>query len=367
MYFNDFYRNKKVLITGHTGFKGSWLAIWLKELGANVVGYALDPYTEKDNYVLAGLQNEMVDIRGDIKDLAKLESVFQQYKPEIVFHLAAQPLVRLSYESPRETFEDNVMGTVNVLECVRKSKSVKIVVNITSDKCYDNKEWIWGYKETDAMGGYDPYSASKGCSELVVNAYINSFFNPENYDSHQKAVVSVRAGNVIGGGDWSKDRIIPDCIRSIEKKTAIQVRSPYSVRPWQHVLEPLSGYLWLGAQLTNDPKKYIGNWNFGPTNDAIISVKEVVTKILENFPAGEWEDVSSPNQPHEARLLNLDCSKAHFILNWKPSMSVEKCIKLTCDWYKEYTNENVYQLCKKQINSYTSCAVERNIAWTFSK
>ncbi|MFC6230989.1 CDP-glucose 4,6-dehydratase [Paenibacillus allorhizosphaerae] len=363
MSFNNFYKNKKVLVTGHTGFKGSWLVIWLKELGAEVIGYALDPYTDKDNFVLAGLDKEIVDIRGDIKDFAKLESVFQKYQPEVVFHLAAQPLVRLSYENPRETFEDNVMGTVNVLECIRKCESVKVAVNVTSDKCYDNKEWVWGYKETDAMGGYDPYSASKGCSELIINSYTNSFFNPQNFETHKKAVVSVRAGNVIGGGDWSKDRIIPDCIRAIEENIAIQVRNPYAVRPWQHVLEPLSGYLSLGSKLLSDPEKFIGNWNFGPTNESIITVKEVVSTVLFNFPQGTWDDVSSNGQLHEAKLLNLDCSKANFILKWKPSLNIKECIKLTCDWYKNYNTENVYQLCKEQISFYNECGIRNNNDW----
>jgi CDP-glucose 4,6-dehydratase len=363
MSFNEFYKGKTVLVTGHTGFKGSWLSVWLRELGANVIGYSLDPINDKDNYVLSELGDKITDIRGDIKDFNKLTQVFKDYKPEIVFHMAAQPLVRLSYDIPRQTFEDNVMGTVNVLECVRHTDSVQVCVNITSDKCYDNKEWIWGYKETDAMGGYDPYSASKGCSELVVNSYINSFFNTESYTTHKKAIVSVRAGNVIGGGDWSIDRIIPDCIRALEENRPINVRSPKAVRPWQHVLEPLSGYLYIGSKVSTNPSKYSGGWNFGPNNESIITVEEMVKHLLNNFNGGSWIDSSLPNQLHEAKLLNLDCSKAYFLLGWKPTLGIVQAINLTADWYKRYSTGNVYNLCTEQIQHYTNIAVEVNNDW----
>lgn len=369
-YFNNYYKDKTVLVTGHTGFKGSWLSIWLNELGANVVGYSLDPYTERDNFVLSHLENKLVDIRGDIRDIDKLKEVFQNYEPNIVFHLAAQPLVRLSYDKTRETFEQNIMGTINVLECVRDTHSVESCINITSDKCYDNKEWIWGYRENDPMGGYDPYSASKGCCELVINSYINSFFNPEHYETHNKVVASVRAGNVIGGGDWSNDRIIPDCINSIENNEKIGLRNPDAIRPWQHVLEPLSGYLWLGTLITSDSKKYSGAWNFGPTSESIISVKEVVERLILDFPGSpdaSWIDNSSINQPHEAQLLNLDCSKASHILRWEPTLSTNQCIELTREWYTKYSHEDVYQLCVNQIEYYCKLASLQRNQWAKSQ
>ncbi len=361
--FRGYYRDKRVLVTGHTGFKGSWLSIWLNELGAKVIGYALEPYTVKDNFVLTGLKERLVDIRGDIRDLNKLQSVFETYRPEVVFHLAAQPLVRLSYDLPRETFEQNIMGTVNVLECVRDSQFTKACICITSDKCYENKEWIWGYRENDPMGGHDPYSASKGCAELVIAAYIRSFFQPDIGGNHGKAVASVRAGNVIGGGDWAKDRIIPDCIRAIENEQPITVRSPKAIRPWQHVLEPLSGYLLLAALLAQDPKRYSGAWNFGPDNDSLVTVAEMVEKLLQTFGKGSWVDKSDPNQPHEATLLNLDCSKAFYYLKWKPTLSMDKCLEYIVEWYGGYSRGNVYNLCVKQLNSYIAEARHKNNAW----
>ena len=246
--FNNIYQNRKVLITGHTGFKGSWLSIWLHELGAEVIGIALDPYSEYDNYVLSGLRDKIIDLRGDIRDRQMLRDVFSRYRPEIVFHLAAQPLVRLSYDIPVETYEVNVMGTVNVLEAIRETESVRVGVFITTDKCYENKEQIWGYRENEAMGGYDPYSSSKGAAEIAIASWRRSFFNPGQCEKHHKSVASVRAGNVIGGGDWSKDRIIPDCIRALENGKPIKIRSPKSTRPCQHVLEPLSGYMLLAQK-----------------------------------------------------------------------------------------------------------------------
>lgn len=366
--FSDFYKGKKVLVTGHTGFKGSWLTLWLLELGAEVIGYSLDPITNKDNFVLTKLSRKIIDIRGDIKDYHKLKSIFKKYEPDIVFHLAAQPLVRLSYEFPRETFEDNIMGTINVLECVKKSESVTACINITSDKCYDNKEWIWGYKETDPMGGYDPYSASKGCSELVISSYINSFFSPSNYELHKKVISSVRAGNVIGGGDWAKDRIIPDCIRAIEENTLIEVRNPKSVRPWQHVLEPLSGYLWLGSRMQLEPSKYSGAWNFGPDTESIVTVEEIVSKVTKGFCGSGWIDCSqATNKLHEAKLLNLDCSKAKFVLGWKPTLNIDECLDLVLDWYRKYNTTDVYKLCTEEINHFVQKAKKLGNIWAISE
>lgn len=351
--FNDVYKDKTVLVTGHTGFKGSWLSIWLNELGANVIGYSLDPYTERDNFVLSKIGEKIVDIRGDIRDKSKLEEVFSSYQPEFVFHLAAQPLVRLSYENPVETYETNVMGTINVLEAIRKTKATKVGIMITTDKCYDNKEQLWGYRESDSMGGYDPYSSSKGAAEIAINSWRLSFFNPEEYEKHGKSIASVRAGNVIGGGDWAKDRIIPDCIKAIEAGIPIEIRSPQSVRPWEHVLEPLSGYLMLGEKMYNNPVKYSEAWNFGPELSSIIHVWSIAQSVIIKFEAGELKDVSDPNAVHEARLLALDISKARFKLGWVPTLTIDETIKYTVDWYKNYTNTDVYELCIKQIEEFS--------------
>ena len=244
--FDNFYKGKRVLVTGHTGFKGSWLSIWLHELGAEVIGIAQNPYSERDNYILSGIgQKIKADLRADIRDARLMKEIFQQYQPEIVFHLAAQPLVRLSYDFPIETYETNVMGTINILEAIRETDSVRVGVMITTDKCYENNEHIWGYRENEPMGGYDPYSSSKGAAEIAISSWRRSFFNPDRYENHGKSIASVRAGNVIGGGDWSLDRIIPDCIKSLESGILIDIRNPKAVRPWQHVLEPLSGYILL--------------------------------------------------------------------------------------------------------------------------
>lgn len=348
-FFNDVFRDKTVLVTGHTGFKGSWLSIWLTELGAKVVGYALDPYTEKDNFVLAKMNDKIIDFRGDIRDYEKLKKIFDVYQPEFVFHLAAQPLVRISYEIPRETYEINVMGTLNILECIRFCKETKVGIMVTTDKCYDNKEQVWGYKENDAMGGFDPYSSSKGCSELLIASWRNSFMNPKDYKKHNKAISSVRAGNIIGGGDWAKDRIIPDCIRAIELNKPIEIRNPNSVRPWQHVLEPISGYLSLAQKMIENPVLYSGAWNFGPNLESVVKVKKIAEMIVSFYGKGEIKYVSKEDQPHEAKLLNLDISKAMFDLGWKPTLGVQEAIGLTVDWYKRYREEDIYRLCLNHI------------------
>ncbi|MHB1696725.1 MAG: CDP-glucose 4,6-dehydratase [bacterium] len=349
---NGFYENKKVLITGHTGFKGSWLSIWLLRLGAEVMGYALDPYTPKDNFVLTNLSEKMTDIRGDIRDFKRLNSIVGEYKPEIIFHLAAQPLVRLSYDIPRETIETNVMGTANVLESFRASETAKILIVITSDKCYENKECTCEYKEGDPMGGYDPYSASKGASELISSAYMRSFFNPEEFKKHKKAMATVRAGNVIGGGDWAQDRLIPDCIRALEEDKPIEVRNPNAVRPWQHVLEPLGGYLLLASKIYENPAKYSGAWNFGPYPDSAITVKEVVEKVIKYYGKGVWKDISGPAEVHEAKLLSLDINKAVSVLGWKPKLNADEAIKLTVDYYKRCKEDDAYEICNEQIKMF---------------
>ena len=275
--FNNFFKGKRVLVTGHTGFKGSWLSIWLHELGADVIGVALDPFTERDNYVLSGIGNKIkADIRADIRDGEKMKEIFAEYQPEIVFHLAAQPLVRLSYDIPVETYETNVMGTINIMEAIRATDSVKVGVMITTDKCYENKEQIWGYRENEPMGGYDPYSSSKGAAEIAISSWRRSFFNPADYGKkHHVSLASVRAGNVIGGGDWALDRIIPDCIKAIEAGEPIAIRNKKAVRPWQHVLEPLSGYMLLAQKMWDEPTKYCEGWNFGPRAESISTVWEV--------------------------------------------------------------------------------------------
>lgn len=351
--FNGFYSGKRVLVTGHTGFKGSWLSIWLHELGAEVIGVANDPLTERDNYVLSGIGKKMkADIRADIRDRSKLKKIFLEYRPEIVFHLAAQPLVRLSYDIPVETYETNVMGTIHVMEAIRFTDSVKVGIMITTDKCYENREQIWGYRENEPMGGYDPYSSSKGATEIAIASWRRSFFNPTQYTKHNKSIASVRAGNVIGGGDWALDRIIPDCIRALEVGQTIDIRNPRAVRPWQHVLEPLSGYMLLAQKMWNEPIKYCEGWNFGPKLESISTVWEVATKIVEEYGDGELKDMSNMNALHEANLLMLDISKAKFQLGWGPRMNIDQCISLVIDWYKKYVSQSVYSLCVEEIEKY---------------
>ena len=357
--FNNFYKGKRVLITGHTGFKGSWLSIWLKSLGAIVIGYGLDPYTQEDNFVITNLKDEIIDIRGDIRDSEKLEEVFAKYKPEIVFHLAAQALVRQSYTNPKETYETNVMGTLNVLECIRNSNTVKVAIMITTDKCYKNLEQIWGYREDDPMGGYDPYSSSKGCAEILIDSYRNSFMNPKDYETHGKAIATVRAGNVIGGGDWSRDRIIPDCIRALKGNMDIEIRSPKAIRPWQHVLEPLSGYLLLASLMYADGTSYCSGWNFGPNDDSIVTVGKIVDTIIKDWGSGQCLDVSLENAPHEANLLKLDCTKAKTYLKWSSKLNVDEAIKLTVDWYKNFKDGDMFHLCIEQIEKYCDKASKR--------
>lgn len=346
----DKYKGKKVLVTGHTGFKGSWLCMWLLKAGASVIGVSKDPYTKYDNFVLAKLSNKIVDLRNDIRNLDEMEKIFDKYEPEVVFHLAAQPLVRLSYEMPVETFDININGTINILECIRKSKSVKAGIIITSDKCYENINQIWGYKETDRLGGYDPYSCSKACAELVTGSYINCFFNPNECKDHGKFIATVRAGNVIGGGDWSKDRIIPDIIRSLQNKVPIVIRNPNAIRPWQHVLEPLRGYLMLGTHLISHESEFIGAWNFGPNSNDILTVKDIVSRTIKLWGEGDFI-ISQNNGPHEAELLSIDCTKAKKYIKWNPILSIDEALKMTVEWYKGYKNSDVYELCMKQIET----------------
>lgn len=351
--FDGFFRSKRVLVTGHTGFKGSWLSIWLHELGAEVVGVGLDPATERDNFVLSGIGGKIkADIRADIRDGERMKEIFAEHHPEIVFHLAAQPLVRLSYEIPVDTYATNVMGTINVMEAIRATDSVKVGVMITTDKCYENKEQIWGYRENEPMGGYDPYSSSKGAAEIAIASWRRSFFNPDRYAEHGKSIASVRAGNVIGGGDWALDRIIPDCIRALEAGKPIDIRSPKAIRPWQHVLEPLSGYMLLAKRMWESPTEYCDGWNFGPRAESISTVWEVASRVVEDYGSGSLRDLSDPDALHEAKLLMLDISKAKFRLGWEPRMNIDQTVALTVDWYRRYTTEPVYRLCTSQIQEY---------------
>ncbi len=352
--FNDVYKDKTVLVTGHTGFKGSWLAIWLTMMGAKVVGYSLDPYSERGNYCASKLSERLyADLRGDTRDLDALDAAVKKYRPEMVFHLAAQALVRTSYEQPKYTFETNIMGSLNVMEAMRANDCLKTAVMITSDKCYENVEQIWGYKETDRMGGDDPYSASKGCTELMLHAYRQSYFNPKKYAEHGKAVATVRAGNVIGGGDWSDNRLIPDCIRYIEEGKPIAIRNPKATRPWEHVLEPLSGYLKVGQKLTEDPVKYATSFNFGPHISANKPVLEVVRRLVEYYGKGEVIDASDPNAAHENTLLNLDVTKAYVMLNWEAKWGLTDAVKKTVDWYKEaLTSKDMWNFCVGQITEH---------------
>lgn len=352
--FDNFYRGKKVLVTGHTGFKGSWLSIWLHELGAEVIGVGLEPYTPKDNFVLSGIGGKIkADLRADIRGPETIKRIFAEYQPDMVFHLAAQPLVRLSYAIPVDTYQTNVMGTINIMEAIRATNSVRVGIMITTDKCYENKEQLTGYKEDDPFGGYDPYSSSKGACEIAIQSWRRSFFNPDKYGiSHHISLASVRAGNVIGGGDWAKDRIIPDCIRALEAGKPIEIRSPKAVRPWEHVLEPLSGYLLLAKRMWESPTEYCEGWNFGPEQDSVLTVWEVASAIIKNFGRGELKDVSDADALHEANLLMLNIDKAKNRLGWRPRFNAKQCAELTSDWYKRYQSENVYRICVDEIEQF---------------
>jgi CDP-glucose 4,6-dehydratase len=343
----DFYRNKKVLITGHTGFKGSWLAIWLNLLGSKVIGIALDPKTDRDLFVLSGIGNIIKDYRQDIRDLSGLMEIFNIDKPEIVFHLAAQPLVLESYNFPVETYQTNIMGTVNVLEAIRLTGSVRSAIMVTSDKCYENHESGRAYTENDSMGGFDPYSSSKGAAEIVIKAYRNSFFSEDK----NCGIASVRAGNVIGGGDWSKNRIIPDCIRSFEKEEEVLIRNPLATRPWQHVLDPLGGYLQLAERLYNNPERYAEAWNFGPEKSDQQTVLEIVKCLITHYKYGGIKFDTSPKK-HESKLLALDISKAKEKLKWSPQMDFDCSVRLTAEWYLNYKEMNVLNFTADQISQY---------------
>ena len=331
----SFWKNKRVFITGHTGFKGSWLAFWLQRLGSEVKGYSLKPPTEPNHYDL--LKMDIDTAIGDICDLEKLARSIRSFKPEIVFHLAAQSLVRLSYEQPVNTFATNVMGTLNVFEACRRVKSVRAIINVTSDKCYENYECNKAYLEDDRMGRHDPYSASKGCSELLTNCYRKSYFDNDLFSKeHNTLIASCRAGNVIGGGDWAKDRLIPDIMRSASRKKAVEIRNPKSIRPWQHVLEPLNGYLILGQKLLEGEKGFAGAWNFGPIYGKSLFVEDVVKKIKNYWNKIDYKVSPNSKDVHEAGLLKIDSSKAKEKLKWAPVWDGQKALEVTANWYRSY-------------------------------
>ena len=374
MSFANTYRGKRVLITGHTGFKGAWLAEWLLSLGAEVTGFSLPPPTTPSLFDQLGLAKRLRHIEGDVRDLASVHRAFAASRPGFVFHLAAQPLVRLSYEQPVETFSANVMGTAHVLEAARLHSDPSrpcAVVAATTDKCYENREWVHSYREEDPMGGYDPYSASKGAAELVIAAYRRSFFPAADGPVR---LASARAGNVIGGGDWALDRIVPDCIRALADGRTIPVRNKIATRPWQHVLEPLSGYLWLGAALAATAPQarafkfpasvYASAFNFGPALSSNRTVAELVQEILKHWP-GRWEDRSDPNAPHEAKLLNLATDKAHHLLDWSPAWQFQETIRHTVDWYRASITPgaDIHALTTDQIAAYTESARTAGRAW----
>lgn len=361
--FGDMYTGRRVLIMGHTGFKGSWLSTWLLRLGADVAGYSLDIPTNPSNFEALNLEGRLRHFKGDVRDLGNLKQVFEEVSPEVVFHLAAQPITRLSYDIPHDTFFTNLGGTVNVLECIRNSRSVRAAVIITSDKCYQNVEWAWGYRENDMLGGDDPYSASKACAEIACHSYIKSLLTGDD----SPRVCTARAGNVIGGGDWAVDRIVPDCVRFYSEGRELEIRSPKAMRPWQHVLEPLSGYLLLGANLLAPNSEVSGeSFNFGPSGDIGRSVEELIRIFTRMWGAGRWTvRERSDSGKKESSLLKLNCDKAMHYLNWHAVLSFEETVRMTADWYKAFYGgeKDMYGFTTRQIEEYSALAKKNGLAW----
>jgi len=346
----SFWKEKKVFLTGHTGFKGSWLSLWLQSMGAIVKGYSLEPNTKPALFNEAKVYEDMESEIGDIRNLDQLSKSMKLFNPDVLIHMAAQPLVRLSYSEPVSTYATNVMGTVNVLESARLCENLKAIVSVTTDKCYENKEWEWGYRENEPMGGHDPYSSSKGCAELVTSAYRRSFFNTNETAS----LASARAGNVIGGGDWAEDRLIPDILKAFEKSESVIIRNPLSTRPWQHVLEPLSGYLVLAQELYENGDEYAEGWNFGPTDEGCKPVQWILDKMVTSWGKNASWELDKNNNPHEAGFLKLDCSKALTQLKWKPKWDLEQTLNLIIGWHQNYLNGNdIKKECLKEINKYS--------------
>ena len=363
--FGDLYKDKNVLVTGHTGFKGSWLTIWLTLLGAKVVGYSEYLPSDPCNFTVCNLENRILHIEGDIRNFQRLRDIFAKYSPEIVFHLAAQPIVRRSYDDPKLTFDTNIGGTVNILECIRITPSVKAAVIITSDKCYQNVEWIWGYRENDRLGGDDPYSASKACAEIVCHSYIKSFFSKED----SPKISTTRAGNVIGGGDWAEARIIPDCIRAWSVGKEALIRNPDATRPWQHVLEPLSGYLWLGANLFISNRLHGEAFNFGPNQKVNKSVTELIKTFLSYWGNAKWKHEKPKSNKKESTLLKLSCDKALHFLKWHSVFPFNETVRLTAEWYKAYYKKktDMYNFSCEQIQFYISEAINQKLSWAEDK
>lgn len=345
----EFWQGKRIFLTGHTGFKGSWLSLWLQSMGAITKGYSLDVNTSPSLFVEAKVSEGMESEIGDIRDLEHVKKSMKDFNPDVLIHMAAQPLVRLSYDEPVETYTTNVIGTVNVLEAARVCENLKSIVSVTTDKCYENNEWEWGYRENEPMGGHDPYSSSKGCAELVTSAYRRSFFNT----SDSAALASARAGNVIGGGDWAEDRLIPDILRAFEKSEAVVIRNPLSTRPWQHVLEPLSGYLVLAEHLYENGNEFAEGWNFGPKDEGCKPVDWILDKMVNTWGDGASWELDKNNNPHEAGFLKLDCSKAANRLKWQPRWDLEETLKLIVNWHKNYIDGvDIKEECLKEINLY---------------
>ena len=355
----DFWRGKRVFLTGHTGFKGSWLSLWLQQLGAEVVGFSQLPPTQPNLFEAAQIIEGMHSIEGDVRDLEGLKSAMAEAQPDIALHLAAQPLVRYSYQNPVETYSTNVMGTVNFLEAVRHTPTLRVAVVITSDKCYENQEWVWGYRENEPMGGHDPYSNSKGCAELVTAAYRSSFFAPEKYDDHRIAVASVRAGNVIGGGDWATDRLIPDMIKAFHLGQPVLIRNPHAIRPWQHVLEPLGGYLLLAEYLWEDGGRFAGGWNFGPQDEDARPVSWIVERLTTLWGNGARWELDGRSHPHEASYLKLDCSKAKTKLGWQPKLSLSETLAWIVEFYQGYyQGQSAKEIAQSQVLRYQARSLD---------
>ena len=363
--FSGIFKDKTIFVTGHTGFIGSWLTEWLSELGGNVIGYSLEPPTSPSLFETLKLEKRITHILGDTNNYAKLENSIKEHSPEFIFHLAAQPLVQTSYKQPLETIQTNVMGTANLLESIRKTSSVKVCIIVTSDKCYENKEVNYAYKETDPLGGYDPYSSSKGAVELITSSYRNSFFNTNDFTEHGISLSTSRIGNVIGGGDWATNRLIPDSIRSLSTNKEIQIRNPTAIRPWQYVLEAISGLFCLSKKMLNEPTLFAEPWNFGPGIDnEHFTVSQLTSQIISEWGSGNYNNLSH-NEPHEANLLMLDSSKAIEKLDWHPVYSIKDALNKTITWYKEYftNDENIQEFTKNQISEYVEQAKKMNIGW----
>ncbi len=349
----EFWHNKSVFITGHTGFKGTWISLYLKKLGAKLAGFSLPPVQDEGIYNVTKMDSFMDSTLADIAELDKLTRALTDSNPEIILHLAAQPLVAQSYDDPIETYTTNVIGTANLLQSARGLRNLRGLVVITTDKCYQNNEWLWGYREVDRLGGHDPYSSSKACAELVTESFRNSFFSPEDYDNHGVAIATARAGNVIGGGDWADDRLIPDAVRAIRDNLSLPVRCPNSVRPWQHVLDPLHGYLMLAQKLYENGTEFGEAWNFGPAESSHVAVETVLDSFYRSWPDNAGWSKDPDFHPHEAGLLKLDCSKANQRLAWQPKLDLQKAIKLTVDWYQAYLGEkDMLPFTEQQIQAF---------------